>query len=58
MEAWYSVMRCVKPTELRTKLRMTTWQEVANVAPAKLQAFLAAKYGISAGFSKVAALSS
>jgi hypothetical protein len=58
MGAWYSVMRCVKPTELRTKLRMTTWQEVANVAPAKLQAFLAAKYGISAGFSKVAALSS
>jgi len=41
----------VKPVELRTKLRMSTWQEMADAAPAKLQAFLAAKYGISAGFS-------
>jgi hypothetical protein len=46
VEAWYAVMRCVKPVELRTKLRMSTWQEVTAAAPAKLQAFLAAKYGI------------
>ncbi len=45
-EAWYSVMMCVSPAELRTKLRIATWQEVAQVAPRKLQSFLAAKYGI------------
>ncbi|MFZ0816295.1 MAG: hypothetical protein WAM78_12300 [Candidatus Sulfotelmatobacter sp.] len=45
-EAWYAVMRCVKPVELRTRLRMSTWQEVADAAPAKLQVFLATKYGI------------
>ncbi len=51
VDAWYAIMRCVKPVELRTKLRMTTWQEVANAAPTKLQAFLAAKYGIDGKLS-------
>jgi hypothetical protein len=45
-EAWYAVMMCVKPVELRTRLRIATWQEVAQAAPSKLQKFLAAKYGI------------
>jgi hypothetical protein len=45
-EAWYAVMMCVKPVELRTRLRIATWQEVAQVAPLKLRTFLAAKYGI------------
>jgi hypothetical protein len=45
-EAWYAVMKCVKSAELRTKLRISTWQEVANAAPRKVRAFLAAKYGI------------
>jgi hypothetical protein len=45
-DAWYAVMKCVKPIELRTKLRISTWQEVAQAAPARLRAFLAAKYGI------------
>jgi hypothetical protein len=45
-DAWYAVMKCVKPVELRTKLRISTWQEVAQSAPVKLRAFLAAKYGI------------
>jgi|ERR1022692_2267564 hypothetical protein len=42
----YAVMKCVKPIELRTKLRISTWQEVAQAAPARLRAFLAVKYGI------------
>ena len=46
-DAWYAVMKCVKPVALRTKLRISTWQEVAGAAPSKLRAFLAAKYGIS-----------
>jgi hypothetical protein len=47
-DAWYSVMMCVKPVELRTRLRIATWQEVAQAASPKLQTFLAAKYGIEA----------
>lgn len=45
--AWYAVMKCVKPVALRTKLRISTWQEVAAATPPKLRTFLAAKYGIS-----------
>ena len=45
--AWYAVMKCVKPVELRTKLRISTWQEVAQAAPSKLRIFLSAKYEIS-----------
>ena len=45
-DAWYAVMRCVKSIELRTKLRISTWQELAAVSPPKLQTFLRAKYGI------------
>jgi hypothetical protein len=45
-DAWYAVMKCVKPVELQTKLRMSTWQEVAKFSPPKLRAFLSAKYGI------------
>jgi len=32
-EAWYAVMMCVKPVELRTRLRIATWQEVRSRAP-------------------------
>jgi restriction endonuclease-like protein len=46
VNAWYEVMKCVQLVELRTELRMSTWQEVAHVAPPKLRAFLAGKYGI------------
>ena len=46
LEAWYSVMRCVRPVDLRTKLRVLTWQELSLVLPAPLQDFLVAKYGI------------
>jgi hypothetical protein len=46
-EAWYEVMKCVKPIELRTKLGVSTWQELARLVPPKLQAFLEAKYGIA-----------
>jgi hypothetical protein len=46
IDAWYAVMSCVRPVELRTKLRISTWQEVAQAAPKKLRNFLAEKYGI------------
>ena len=45
-DAWYAVVSCVQPVELRTKMKISTWQEVAQLAPPTLRAFLAAKYGI------------
>jgi hypothetical protein len=45
-EAWYRVMSCVKSSQLTTKLRICTWQEMAGLAPPKLRAFLRKKYGI------------
>jgi hypothetical protein len=53
MEAWYAVMRCVKPVALRTALRVMTWQELARALPPRLQLFLAVKYGIYAGASGI-----
>jgi hypothetical protein len=46
VDAWYAVMGCVRPVELRTRLRILTWQEVVRAPPPKLRTFLAVKYGI------------
>jgi hypothetical protein len=45
-ESWYAVMKCVQPADLRTALRVLTWQELAQSLPNTLQEFLASKYGI------------
>jgi hypothetical protein len=46
IQDWYMVMRAVRPFELRCRLKLLTWQELASVLPNDLQHFLAAKYGI------------
>ena len=46
IEAWYRVMRAVRLSELRCRLKLLTWQELASVLPAGLQEFLEDKYGI------------
>jgi hypothetical protein len=46
VEAFYGVVKCVRPVELRTSCRVLTWQELARVLPAKLQTFLGGKCGI------------
>jgi hypothetical protein len=46
---WYQVLRAVRPAELRCRLKLLTWQELAAVVPADLQRFLAEKYGITPG---------
>jgi hypothetical protein len=46
VEAWYLVMRAVLPVDLRHRLKLLTWQELAEALPAELQIFLAEKYGI------------
>jgi hypothetical protein len=45
-EAWYEVMAAVKSAELRVRLKVLTWQELAGLLPAALQEFLDLKYGI------------
>jgi hypothetical protein len=46
IEDWFRVLRAVRQYELKTRLKILTWQELANVLPAKLQRFLDLKYGI------------
>ena len=46
-EAWFSVMAAVKSAELRVRLKVMTWQELAPMLPADLQDFLDLKYGIA-----------
>jgi hypothetical protein len=45
-ERWFAVMRCVRDAEMRTRCKMLTWQELAEVLPERLRGFLAEKYGI------------
>jgi hypothetical protein len=45
-ECWYSVIRAVRLYDLRCRLKLLTWQELARAVPIDLQEFLASKYGI------------
>jgi hypothetical protein len=49
IEFWYSVMRCVKVSDLRLRCKVLTWQELSSVLPVDLNDFLEEKYGIRAG---------
>lgn len=46
LEAWFAVMRAVRLAEMRSRLQVLTWQELAEALPRALQEFLAVKYGI------------
>jgi hypothetical protein len=45
-EAWFGVMAAVKSVEMRGRLKVLTWQELAGSLPEGLQEFLDMKYGI------------
>jgi len=45
-EEWYQLMSAVKRAEMRVRLKVLTWQELAAFLPAALQEFLDLKYGI------------
>ncbi len=45
-EAWFQVMAAVKSAEMRVRLKVITWQELAALMPEELQEFLDLKYGI------------
>ena len=47
-EAWFEVMAAVESAELRVRLKVLTWQELASLLPSALQEFLDHKYGIVA----------
>jgi hypothetical protein len=46
IEDWYEILRCIRPSELRNRCRVLTWQELAPCLPSALQEFLNVKYGI------------
>ncbi len=45
-EAWFEVLAAVRSADLRSRLKVLTWQELAAVVPEGLREFLDAKYGI------------
>ena len=47
-EAWFGVMAAVRTAEMRTRLKVLTWQELAAALPQDLCQFLDHKYGIVA----------
>jgi len=47
-EAWFKVIAAVKSADLRVRLKVLTWQELAALLPEELQNFLDLKYGIVA----------
>ncbi len=46
IEAWFAVMKCVRPVDLRARCKVLTWQEMAKAVPRSLREFLTEKYGI------------
>ena len=46
-KAWYAVMKCVRPIDLRLRCKVLTWQELAKEVPRGLRVFLSEKYGIA-----------
>jgi hypothetical protein len=49
IEAWYEILRAIRPVDLRVRCKLLTWQELAEVLPNSLRRFLALKYGIEPG---------
>lgn len=47
-EIWFRVLRAVVSFDLRSRMALLSWQEVAATLPPVLRAFLASKYGIVA----------
>ena len=47
-EMWFRVMRAVRSFDLRSRMGVLSWQEVAGCLPPVLREFLAVKYGIVA----------
>ena len=46
IEDWYEILRCIRPSELRNRCKVLTWQGVVQFLPQRLQKFFDLKYGI------------
>jgi hypothetical protein len=46
IDAWFTLVSCVKIADLKTRCKVLTWQELTEALPKKLQLFLGQKYGI------------
>jgi hypothetical protein len=46
VEAWYRVTSAVTIYDLRCRLQLLTWQELAKALPDEVQEFLQVKFGI------------
>ncbi len=46
IQEWFEVLGAISTSQLRTRCKLLTWQELAEALPASLQRFLALKYGI------------
>jgi hypothetical protein len=46
IEDWYEILRRITTSELTSRCRILTWQELAPCLPSALQEFLEVKYGI------------
>ncbi|HEV2275099.1 MAG TPA: hypothetical protein VGR96_13095 [Acidobacteriaceae bacterium] len=48
VESWFQVLRAVRTSDLRSRLVILSWQELAATLAAQVQVFLSEKYGIIA----------
>lgn len=51
-ETWFRVLLAVRSCEVRSRMALLSWQELASCTPTVLQRFLRAKYGLNAQLSK------
>jgi hypothetical protein len=47
-ETWFRVLRAVVSFDLRSRMALLSWQEIASTMPPTVRAFLQTKYGIAA----------
>ena len=47
IEQWFDILRAVRFSDLRSRLQLVSWQELATAAPSAVRRFLEVKYGIT-----------
>jgi len=47
VDGWFEIIRAVRSYSVRNRLKLLTWQEIAETLPSRLRQFLDKKYGIS-----------
>jgi len=47
VHGWFEIIRAVRSYSFRNRLKLLTWQEIAEILPSRLRQFLDEKYGLS-----------